>query len=132
MTVRNCQRCGKVFLSAGGKRICPACVQAEQDEFESVREYLRRHPKALLMEVSQATGVPAKKIWEYVREGRLLANGAAWGLTCERCGTPIETGRFCLECSAKMERELRAARPQTDPTYFTSEKKYTWNRFRRR
>lgn len=108
MDVRNCIRCGKMFRSVGGRRLCPDCVKAEMEEFHAVKEYLREHPHANILDVSQATGVSVKKLRDYIREGRLvLAEGADWGIKCENCGAPVKTGRFCPECAEELEKEFK-------------------------
>lgn len=108
MQLRNCVRCGALFASTGTP-LCRECSKQEHEEFESVRLYLKEHPNAPLVEVSEATGVGVAKILEYVRQGRLTVGrpGEA-GLTCERCGTAIKTGRFCHRCTRALEMEFRS------------------------
>lgn len=110
MNVRNCPRCGKMFRPLSGRRICPDCVKADLEEFHSVRDYLRDHPGANIFEVTEATGVPVRKIQEYIREGRLVVSESAdWGVTCENCGAPVKTGRLCPECTEKLAKEIKTA-----------------------
>src|SRR5690625_3075489 len=121
--LRNCVRCGALFAS-GGKSLWRECKKQEPDEFESVRSYLKEHPKAPLVEVSEATGVSVSKILDYVREGRLVVGtpGEA-GLTCEQCGQPITTGRLCHRCARTLEMELRAlSKPPVKDTILEQER----------
>lgn len=69
---RNCQRCGRLFLS-GGPSLCPSCLEAEEEAFERVRLYLIEHPGANLEQVSKGTGVPREAVLRYVQQGRLQA-----------------------------------------------------------
>ena len=109
MEIVNCTRCGRVFRPVGGRRMCPQCFKADHDEFASVREYLRKNPGADIAAVSEATGVPVKRIQEYLREGRLvLARTVEW-LKCERCDTPLATGRLCEKCAEELQRGSGAA-----------------------
>lgn len=109
MQLRNCVRCGALFASTG-TALCRDCTKQEHEEFETVRAYLKEHRNAPLVEVSQATGVSVSKILEYVRQGRLtVGRPGEGGLTCERCGEPITTGRLCPRCAKTLEMELRSA-----------------------
>lgn len=112
MNVKNCVRCGKMYRPYGGHRICPDCLREEREQYDRVRTYIRKHPKANMVEVSQKTEVPIKKIYEYLREGRItLSSESDIGLTCEKCDEPITTGRFCSRCAGEMEAEMRGAAP---------------------
>jgi len=137
MEVRNCLRCGEVYRPIAGRRICAACVEADRQEYQSVREYLRRRPKSTMLEVSDATGVSIKKLQEYVREGRLVTTGDDWGIQCEQCGAPVSKGRLCQACTAKLEKELRESVSRTRVSNFgerrlSSGNKVIRDRFRRR
>lgn len=107
MELRNCIRCGKVFGSVGS-RVCPACLEAEEADFQRVKEFLRTTPKARIFEVVEATGVSEAQVLEFIRTGRLIAEGLGEALmaNCERCGRPISQGRFCAECVAALGKEI--------------------------
>lgn len=110
VTLRNCVRCGKLFGSSGGQRLCPTCVKQEQEDYEAVRAYLKKRPGAPLLEVSDATGVSVARIREWVREGRLVLHEPGGnGLTCERCGQPVTTGRLCERCRRELAAQLQSA-----------------------
>lgn len=95
--------------------MCPQCFKADHDEFASVREYLRKNPGADIAAVSEATGVPVKRIQEYLREGRLvLARTVEW-LKCERCDAPLATGRLCEKCAEELQRGVAPPLPPSDP-----------------
>lgn len=105
-SVRNCARCGRVFVFRG-REICPDCVAEEEEQFERVRLFLRDSPGASLAEVEEATGVPADVILSFLRQGRLLASdGLKGNLRCERCGAPIDEGHLCSRCSEELAREV--------------------------
>jgi len=133
--VRNCKRCGSIFRATGGNRYCARCMEEERAIFESVKDFLRKRPRASVIEVSEQTGVPVSKIREYVREGRLVAASDDWKVACERCGREVERGRYCPDCLAELERELAPARPveKREMVYTPRERmKVHWDRFRRR
>lgn len=109
MNIRNCSRCGKIYVYDGFS-ICINCRQEDEKDFQKVKEYLDENPGANIMVVSEATKVEARKIIEFLREGRLeISEENNILLTCERCGKSIKTGRFCERCALEMEKELRSA-----------------------
>ena len=107
MSIRNCTRCGRLFT--GLEDVCPTCSAREQEEFERVRSYLSRHHGATIAEVSGQTGVAVAQIYRWVRAGRLKVSTEQLGgaLRCERCGEPIESGRFCRRCLGEVLGEIR-------------------------
>lgn len=106
MELRNCPVCGRVFNYAG-RNLCPACARKEDEQYDTVADYLYRHPSATVNEVSEATGVDEQLILRFLREGRLqVSDGAAVGLFCESCGAPIRTGRLCKRCAAQLARSV--------------------------
>lgn len=120
MQIRNCSRCGKIFYSVG-RKICPDCVQKEEEEYRKVRDYVREHKNATIPAVSEATGVPAERINQFIREGRLELVNAV--LECMSCGAPIRKGRFCEKCLAEMSRPLGTSSKEKTPE---NERKSEW------
>lgn len=115
--IRNCARCGRLFSSTGN-RICPACLAEDEKRFQKVAAYLKEHPLADVLEVSQGTGVEEHVILEFVRTGRLEAVGLGEKLQvqCERCGRPIRSGRYCAACQKELAEALApntAAQPKS-------------------
>lgn len=109
MNVRNCKRCGKLYIY-DGYDICIDCRMEDEKDFKKVKEYLEENAKADIMKVSEDTGVDSRKIIEFLRQGRLeLSSENNILLQCERCGTPIKTGRFCSKCALEMEKEFKKA-----------------------
>lgn len=119
VAIKNCARCGRLFT--GVDDICPACLAEEQEEFDRVRAYLISHRNASVAEVSAQTGVAVAQIHRWVRAGRLKVSPEqlGGGLRCERCGAPIDSGRFCRKCLGELAGELRravkAALPAEEP-----------------
>ena len=57
----------------------------------------------LFNQVSEDNDVSVKQIKQWIREERLsLSEASLDGVTCEHCGRPIRTGRFCEKCKAAM------------------------------
>lgn len=108
--VKNCKTCGRLFNYMGGPPLCPACQKDLEDKFQEVKQYLREHPDASIHEVSEELDVSVKQLKQWVREERLsVSNAGADGITCEHCGTPIRSGRFCDKCKASMTNSLSSA-----------------------
>jgi hypothetical protein len=118
--VRNCKRCGKVFLYAGVP-ICPECLAKEDEQFRKVNRYIDSHQGAGVEETSDETGVPVDIVVEFLRQGLLVTgSGANAQLTCMVCKKPITRGRLCPKCEAalgagtgKLARSLEGARMYT-------------------
>jgi len=100
MDLRNCPRCGKIFAYDGKNKICNVCKNSEENEFQKVKDFLWDNPNATIEEVHNATEVERDLIIKFVREGRLVAEGLSFDfmIECERCGTPISSGRYCDKC----------------------------------
>jgi len=79
-------------------------MQADEDLFNSVKEFLRENPKTLIADVAAETGASAKKILGWLREGRLEIVGGE--LKCKSCGEDITTGIFCEPCQKKVNADL--------------------------
>lgn len=108
--LRNCSQCHRVF-SHPTQRLCPSCFQAHQKLFESVKEYLRDHPRAKVAEVAEATGATLEQIYEYIRQGRLSVIPVDIELTCEICDSPITQGRICAKCGQDLEDSPHRSKP---------------------
>ncbi|OGO77297.1 MAG: hypothetical protein A2Y23_02680 [Clostridiales bacterium GWB2_37_7] len=106
--LRNCSRCGRVYGYVG-KPICSYCVEEEEDEFKKVKDYLYDYPGSTVQEVSAATGVDGEKIMRFLREERLQISSENTNmlLECEKCGRPINMGRFCQNCKDELKASLR-------------------------
>lgn len=107
MDLRNCPKCGKLFVYSH-RNLCPQCLKKDEENFDRVREFINNNPKATIEEVSEGTDVSVKKILEYLKEGRLMLqnNNTNIILNCELCGEPILTGRICPKCSSKFKKNL--------------------------
>lgn len=107
MELRNCKRCGKMYTYVTGIPICDQCKQKDEDDFQKVKKYINENRNSSMKEISEACEVSVEKITRFLREGRLeIRENANIVLECEDCGTSIMTGRFCQQCSKKLEREL--------------------------
>jgi len=107
MNVRNCRKCGRMFNYIAGMPVCPGCRDALEAKFQEVKEYIREHKGAGINEVAQACEVESSQITQWLREDRLeLSADSAMMISCERCGTPIRSGKYCDKCRANMTSSL--------------------------
>lgn len=107
MDVRVCRRCKKMFQYIAGPTVCPNCIKKEEEFFQLVKDYLKEKPGATMKEVSEQTGVSIPLIENFLRQGRLqVSPDSPIGISCERCGAKITTGRFCTKCSNEMIHDL--------------------------
>ncbi len=126
MEYSNCPRCGKLFVRLN-KPICPECEKEEEKAFDNLRDYLDKNPDQPMAVVSDNTGVPMRRILQYIRDGRLeMTMGIADEnpLKCVRCGTPILIGTYCTPCQIKYTQDVQnmmdesiAAKKQTGMHY---------------
>ena len=106
MTATNCPRCGRLFNKIHSP-VCQACEKREEEQFKVLREYIEEEPLATITEVSDATGVPTKRILRYIREGRLqVPEGMIPDVRCTQCGVPITEGSFCTTCARKLAKDM--------------------------
>lgn len=106
MDIRNCRRCSRIFQYKGSK-YCSSCMLELDDIFIKVRDYIYDNPDANILTVSQETEVEEGIILEFLREGRLELTSPSLDFLCERCDTPIVSGRFCNDCIRKLDREMK-------------------------
>ena len=110
MDISNCRGCGRLFNVITNSRLCPQCLQALEDKFQQVKEYLREKPNSSIDAVSQDNDVSVKQIRQWVREERLtFSEESIVGIECEQCGTQIRTGRYCDACKMKISNNLMSA-----------------------
>ena len=61
-------------------------------------------------DLSKELKIPLKQIIRWIREERLvLSNPTNAEITCESCGKPICSGRFCKKCKTRIASDLMGA-----------------------
>lgn len=110
MDVRNCKSCGRLFNYMSGPPICSNCQRKLEEKFQEVKAYIEANPHCGVHQVAEEMDVSVKQIKQWIREERLtLTSAGADGITCEQCGSPICTGRFCDKCKASMANSFAGA-----------------------
>ena len=103
MEIKTCRRCHRLFNWITGPRVCPSCASEMDKKFLDVKEFIRDNPHAGILEVSEEMEVSVPQLQEWVREERLeFSKDSDFVLSCEHCGAPIFTGRFCADCKKKL------------------------------
>ena len=93
MDVRNCRQCGRLFNYIGGsyRNLCPSCVEALEEKFGEVKEYIEENKTASIGAISEACDVSVKQLEQWIREERLaFADDSPIGIACEVCGDKIK------------------------------------------
>ncbi|MBO7374777.1 MAG: flagellar protein [Lachnospiraceae bacterium] len=107
MDVRNCRRCGKIFNYVAGPHICPACRELIENQFVTVKDYIREHKDANMAQICEACEVPESQIKQWIREERLFfGDDSPVGIECEGCGATIKIGKYCDKCKANLTKGL--------------------------
>ncbi len=115
MDVKNCKRCRKLFNYIGGQPICPQCREELEKKFQEVKNYLFDNRNSTIKDVVENCDIEESYIRQWIKEERLeFASGIDAGITCENCGAPIATGRFCEKCKASMINDLQSAGRQPE------------------
>ena len=96
--------CFHIVKNIDGENSSPWFTQKELEEkFQEVKQFIKDNPGNNINQVSDACEVPVKQIKKWVREERLeFSSGVDIGVTCENCGAPITSGRFCAKCKSSM------------------------------
>ena len=105
--VKNCPHCGKLFADYGA-HMCRDCEDKMREKEAEVVNYVRDHPKAKVLEITEATGCSEQLIKKLIREGRFEQVGVKMTYPCEKCGEPIITGKLCQNCQEKIRNDLQA------------------------
>jgi hypothetical protein len=64
----NCKQCGKLHLQKSSSLYCTDCLGPNNQLSRDIRNYLKAHPQATVMDVHREMGVPLEKVLEYQRE----------------------------------------------------------------
>lgn len=115
--IKVCCRCGKILITGGFYDLCPECRQEDDSTFDTIRGYLYEHPYASLYEVSTNLNISVRRIKRYLREGRLeIVEKENIFLKCEKCGAPIQSGRYCDGCFAQSAHGYKGTLSQYTPS----------------
>ena len=107
MEVKTCKNCRRLFNYLTGPMLCAACKEKLEDDFVEVKEFIRKNPGVTMQHVADNCDVSINQLKEWVREERLqFSTSSGSGIVCDKCGSPIPTGRFCEFCKKEMAQNL--------------------------
>ncbi|NLK28536.1 MAG: hypothetical protein GX306_09380 [Clostridiales bacterium] len=66
-----CKHCYKVFKSRIRTFTCKNCRQIDDDHFDDIEAYLKEYPNSNALQISEALGITAYEVLNYLKEGRL-------------------------------------------------------------
>lgn len=102
--LKNCHKCGRVFQTDEiGQKFCSRCRIDEEGLFLKAREYIYDNPDTNVIDVSEELDIEEELVLKWLRQGRLQLKGEGVGYPCDRCGTSIQTGRFCEKCQVELK-----------------------------
>lgn len=89
--------------------MCQPCREKNEKKFQEVKDFIRDNKGMGIQEVAEACDVDPQQIRQWLREDRLeLTEDSPMILTCESCGAPIRSGRFCEKCKNNMTQGLNS------------------------
>ena len=110
---RTCEKCGagSPQYKGVGEYKCSECGHVMYDDFGLVRNYLETHRGATQVEVCNATGVSRETVRQLLRDDKIeIVAGSGVFMACELCQAPIRSGRYCVACAQKIEKQKDAER----------------------
>lgn len=110
MSIANCSRCHQVFKKLYDRKVCPDCIQEEEDAYRRVVDYLEEHPGVALRDLAAGAQTEEKTILRFIRDGRITMADELAGdmlVDCKRCGTRIGSGHYCQKCLNEVGSQLR-------------------------
>lgn len=95
----HCKKCGRVFQSTLGQKVCPTCRDRHERAYRAAKEVLLADPNASFADIVRETGFDLELIQELSREELIhVINAAGGNLSCDRCGKEILSGHMCETC----------------------------------
>lgn len=111
MALSTCPRCNKMF-DKQNMPVCPRCEEAEQADYETIREALNEKPNLNAEQIAEETDVSMECVMRLVDEGRLETSNATTTVKCGRCGAPAISlsKKLCEACLGKLNAQMAKER----------------------
>ena len=103
MDYKYCARCKKLY-TIGSTKLCSQCLKDLDECMKTIKTYLDKNPRASVNIIAKDTEVSERDIFYLLKNERLELTEAQ--LVCDKCGVPIEKGKYCEECQREMEKEF--------------------------
>lgn len=113
MPLASCGRCGKMFNKVN-TNVCPGCVEAEEADFEKIREVISRNETLNVEQVADEAGVDITVVRRVIGEGRVAQVSMGEVPKCGKCGAPAIsiTKKLCQACLERLNAEVSKAQSQ--------------------
>ncbi|HIJ64475.1 MAG TPA: hypothetical protein HPP77_00885 [Candidatus Hydrogenedentes bacterium] len=110
LSLANCARCGGLYRKIRSS-VCPKCQDAEDADYEKVRDALCYEPDLTFDQVAEIAGVEPKCVLRMLNEDRFSTTLLADPPICGRCGAPAisRKKRLCESCLRAMDLEFAEA-----------------------
>lgn len=110
MPLATCGRCGKMFNKISAP-VCPGCVEAEEADYERVREVISQNETLSAEQVAEEAGVDISVVRRIVGEGRIALVSFGEVPKCGKCGAPAisTTKKLCQACLERLNAEVSRA-----------------------
>jgi len=66
-----CKHCFKTFKSRYKRNTCLDCIGLDDAHFDEIEAYLKKYPNSNALQISEALGITAFEVLNYLKEGRL-------------------------------------------------------------
>lgn len=66
-----CKHCHKIFKSRIKKYTCKDCEEEDKNHSDEIEAYLKKYPNSNALQISEALGITAYEVLNYLKEGRL-------------------------------------------------------------
>ena len=111
MALVKCARCQSVFNKIRSP-VCVACQEAEEQDFNRVREAVSARPVDTMEQIMESTGVSRACIQRMLDAGIVADVSLSGSFKCGRCGAPAISAakKLCQTCLGKLDKELAKSR----------------------
>lgn len=107
MALSKCPRCEKLFDKISSA-VCGACVDAEDKDFETIRDALHETPNANAEMLAELTGVDIACVLRMIDSGMISSLSIGEKIKCGRCGEPAISAskRLCQSCLDRLNQQV--------------------------
>lgn len=113
MPLASCGRCGKMFNKVTAN-VCPSCHEAEESDYEKIRDVVSRNETLNTEQVAEEAGVDIAVVRRIISEGRVAQVNLGEVPKCGKCGAPAIsiTKKLCQACLERLNVEVSKAQSQ--------------------
>ncbi|MBN2308121.1 MAG: hypothetical protein JXR94_04075 [Candidatus Hydrogenedentes bacterium] len=107
MPLATCPRCNKMFDKTG-PLVCPRCQDAEEEDYEKIRQSLAEHPNQSAEDLAEAAQVDIECVLRLLEAGRIETTAANRQVRCGRCGAPAisVSKKLCEKCLQELNAQI--------------------------